>query len=196
MKKILIINGSLGGATGNTNVLINECCKLISEKNFSTDVIHLHDFFSTHADNSFLLLKKELQSADGFLFTSGTYWDSWGSPMQRFLETITDLEATDVLMGKACAVVITMHSVGGKEVLSRLQGVLNTMGLLIPPMSGLVYALSTHLALQSQNDFAKDFWSKDDLEIVLHNLSAGIHGEKTFMAWPVDKKDPTRLWNR
>lgn len=196
MKKILIINGSLGSDHGNTSVLINECHSLLASNNISTEVLHLNDFFQQNHKDEKTVLKKELQQADGFIFTSGTYWDSWGSPMQKFLETITDFEGTEVLFAKPCSVVITMHSVGGKEVLSRLQGVLNTMGLLIPPMSGLVYALSTHLAFQVKTDFACDFWSKDDLKIVIHNLISGLNISQTFQTWPVDKKDPTRLWNK
>lgn len=195
MKKILIINGSLGGANGNTSVMINQCLVQLKKLNVQTETLHLQEIFSSHQEDYSTLLKNKFEKADGFIFTSGTYWDSWGSPMQKFLETITSLEASDVLLFKPCAVIITMHSVGGKEVLSRLQGVLNTMGLIIPPMSGMVYALSTHLALTTENDFAEDFWSKDDLKIVLHNLIASSMNEKTFKAWPVDKKDPTRLWN-
>lgn len=196
MKKILIINGSLGSLQGNTSILIDECTTLLSGHNVVTDVIHLNEFFQLDSDNEKQVLKTELEQADGFIFTSGTYWDSWGSPMQKFLEIITDFEATDVLFAKPCAVVITMHSVGGKEVLSRLQGVLNTMGLLIPPMSGLVYALSTHLAMQTESEFADDFWSKEDLKIVMSNLIGGLNIKNNFKTWPVDKKDPKRLWNK
>jgi multimeric flavodoxin WrbA len=196
MKKILIINGSLGSEQGNTNVLINECKTLLNANNIVSEVLHLNSFFNQGLENEKQLLKKELEQANGFIFTSGTYWDSWGSPMQKFLEIITDFEATDVLFAKPCAVVITMHSVGGKEVLSRLQGVLNTMGLLIPPMSGLVYALATHLAMQTDNEFADDFWSKEDLKIVMNNLMTGLKITHTFETWPVDKKDPKRLWNK
>ena len=195
MKKIVIINGSLGNQSGNTNVMIDECQKILASHKMVSEVLHLAPFFESSVANEQEELKKILSNADGFIFSSGTYWDSWGSPMQKFLETITDFEATDVLFAKPCAVVITMHSVGGKEVLSRLQGVLNTMGLLIHPMSGLVYALSTHLAMQTNSEFAEDFWSKDDLKIVLHNLMSSVLGHHSYKAWPVDKKDPKRIWN-
>ena len=196
MKKIVIINGSLGNKSGNTNVMIDECHNIFNSQKITTEILHLSPFFESRLDNEQEELQKILTSADGFVFMSGTYWDSWGSPMQKFLETITDFEATDVLFAKPCAVVITMHSVGGKEVLSRLQGVLNTMGLMIPPMSGLVYALSTHLAMQTDSEFADDFWSKDDLKIVLHNLMSSVFGNHAYKAWPVDKKDPKRIWNK
>jgi NAD(P)H-dependent FMN reductase len=186
-KNILIINGSLGGAYGNTSVLIEAAKKYLGEHQANIDILHLEE----NQDN----LKNKLSWADGLLFTSGTYWDSWGSPMQRFLETSTQYEASDLFLYKPASVMITMHSVGGKGVLSRLQGVLNTMGLAIPPMSGLVYSLSSHLALTaSESDFSSDFWSLEDIEIVIHNLMTAVHHKHDFKCWPVDRKDPQRRW--
>lgn len=184
---ILIINGSLGGASGNTSILLTAAKKYISEHSGHYEIIHL--------ENNESDLKEKLSWADGFIFSSGTYWDSWGSPMQRFLETSTEFEASEIFLGKSASVIITMHSVGGKEVLSRLQGVLSTMGLAIPPMSGLVYSLSNHLALQnSQSDFSDDFWSLDDIEIVIHNLMTAVKGNRHYKSWPIDRKDPKRRW--
>lgn len=184
---ILIINGSLGGIDGNTSVLIAVACKNITAQKGHYDIIHLEE-----AQND---LESKLAWADGFLFTSGTYWDSWGSPMQKFLETTTAFEASDLFFKKPASVMITMHSVGGKGVLSRLQGVLNTMGLLIPPMSGLVYSLSVHLALQSgSSNFSEDFWSLEDIEIIIHNLMTAANKRHDYKCWPVDRKDPKRRW--
>lgn len=190
MKKILIINGSLGGANGNTTVLIKAAKDNLIKLGAKVDVLHVED----NQDN----LEAKLSWADGFIFTSGTYWDSWGSPMQKFLEDTTQYETSDIFLFKPAAVMITMHSVGGKGVLSRLQGVLNTRGLLIPPMSGMVYSLATHLILNSdkreENNFNEDFWSLEDVEIVVHNLMTAVNKKDNFKAWPVDKKDPTRRW--
>lgn len=187
MKNILIINGSLGGATGNTSVLIEAANKSIIQHGANVEVLHL--------ENNQNDLETKLSWANGFIFTSGTYWDSWGSPMQKFLENSTQYEASDLFLFKPASVMITMHSVGGKSVLSRLQGVLNTIGLAIPPMSGLVYSLSTHLAMNSsENTFNDDFWSLDDLEIIVHNLMAAVNKKYDYKAWPVDRKDPKRRW--
>ncbi|MDD4974051.1 MAG: NAD(P)H-dependent oxidoreductase [Bacteriovorax sp.] len=190
-KNILIINGSLGGAIGNTSVLIESAQKYLGQHEANIDILHLEENQND--------LKNKLSWADGFIFTSGTYWDSWGSPMQRFLETCTQYEASDLFLYKPASVMITMHSVGGKGVLSRLQGVLNTMGLAIPPMSGLVYSLSSHLAFslnkdQTPSDFSNDFWSLEDIEIVVHNLMTAVHHKHDFKCWPVDRKDPQRRW--
>jgi multimeric flavodoxin WrbA len=190
MKNILIINGSLGGALGNTSVLIQEAEKLIAVQGGNTDVLHLEDSEFSDGD-----VFKKLTWANGFIFTTGTYWDSWGSPMQKFLESCTQYEASNIFLFKPAAVMVSMHSVGGKSVLSRLQGVLNTMGIAIPPMSGLVYALSTHLAMQSENtSFNEDFWSMEDVEIIVHNLMTAVNKKYEYKAWPVDRKDPKRRW--
>ena len=114
--------------------------------------------------------------------------------MQYFLESVTEFEASDIFMGKPAAVMITMHSVGGKSVLSRLQGVLNTLGMMIPPMTGIVYSLAGQLALETESTFAEDFWSLDDVDVIAHNLLTAINNESTYKPWPVDHKDPKRLW--
>jgi multimeric flavodoxin WrbA len=191
MKMILVLNGSLGAESGNTQALIDHCLKSIKKNNFETEVIHLKDFLGT---KDLKFLEGKLSQASGFLFTSGTYWDSWGSPMQNFLELATDLEGSSLFLGKPASVAITMHSVGGKGVLSRLQGVLNTFGMIIPPMSGMVYSLTGHLALQTDSSFAEDFWSLEDSEIIIHNMITIINNKNQFKTWPMDKKDPTRVW--
>jgi hypothetical protein len=115
--------------------------------------------------------------------------------MQRFLEEATEFEVGDIWVGKPAAVLVTMHSVGGKGVLSRLQGVLSTMGMLIPPMSGMAYSLATHLAMQiKDNSFHADFWQIQDLAIIAHNLTEALSGGRSWKAWPVDTQDPYRRW--
>lgn len=187
MKTIMIINGSLGGSKGNTSALISEAVKILRAHKADIDILHLEEDEKN--------LEARLKKADGFLFTTGTYWDSWGSPLQKFLENCTEYEASDVFLFKPASVMVTMHSVGGKSVLSRLQGVLNTLGIAIPPMSGLVYALSTHLAMKSdEQSFNADFWSMEDVEIVVHNLMTAVYKKQDYKAWPVDRKDPKRRW--
>jgi NAD(P)H-dependent FMN reductase len=188
-KNILILNGSLGKDSGNTSVIIERAQTFLSEFETEVQIIHLAK------DDLKNNLEEKLNWADAFIFTSGTYWDSWGSPMQLFLETLTEFEGSTCLLFKPAAVLISMHSVGGKSVLSRLQGVLNTMGLLIPPMSGFVYALTSHLALDSKNNsFHDDFWSLEDLEIIVHNLVTAANKQQNFKSWPIDHKDPKRRW--
>jgi NAD(P)H-dependent FMN reductase len=107
---------------------------------------------------------------------------------------MTEMEASSAIMGKPCAVFVLMHSVGGKSVLSRLQGVLSTMGFLIPPMSGMVYSLVSDIALKSKTSHAKDFWQLDDADLILENLIKACELNVLWATWPVDKKDPRRKW--
>lgn len=187
MKKILILNGSPSGDKGNCAQFIKKLAKR-APKEAAFEVVHL-------ARKPFgVKLAKQMKAADGFIFMTGTYWDSWGSPLQKLLEDMTDLEGTDALMGKPAAVIVLMHSVGGKGILSRLQGVLSTMGLLIPPMCGMVYSLVSDIALKSPSSHAKDFWQKEDAELILENLLKATEIQVSWATWPVDKKDPRRIW--
>lgn len=188
-QKVLIINGSPSGRKGNCSRWIR-----ILEKQLKfhaiTEIITLEEKgFSRTFQNS-------LSAADGVIFVTGTYWDSWGSPLQKLLEEMTHLEATPSILGKPAAVFVLMHSVGGKSVLSRLQGVLSTLGFLIPPMSGMVYSLVSDIALRSPSSFTKDFWQKEDVALILENFLIACNLKNKWVSWPVDKKDPRRRWLR
>ncbi|WP_295903776.1 flavodoxin family protein [uncultured Bdellovibrio sp.] len=187
MKKILILNGSPSGNKGNCALWIKAIEPFFKGQG-SVDVVHL-------AKTSYgSALRKKIENSSGVIFVTGTYWDSWGSPLQKLLEDMTDLEASTALMGKPCAVFVLMHSVGGKSVLSRLQGVLSTMGFLIPPMSGMVYSLVSDIALKSKSTHAKDFWQREDIELILENFLKACDLKINWSTWPVDKKDPKRKW--
>lgn len=189
MKKILILNGSPSGDKGNCALWIKGM-KKIFPKGTSLDVVTL-------AKSGYgTALKKKISNADAVIFVTGTYWDSWGSPLQKLLEQMTELEGTSTVMGKPAAVFVLMHSVGGKGILSRLQGVLSTMGFLIPPMSGMVYSLVSDIALKSSSSHAKDFWQKEDVELIVENLLKATELNVQWALWPVDKQDPRRKWLR
>lgn len=185
--KILILNGSPSGDKGNCAVFIRNLFKFF-EKNVELEVVHLNRTSYGPA------LRRKIAAASAIAFVTGTYWDSWGSPMQKLLEQMTELEATPAILGKPCAVFVLMHSVGGKSVLSRLQGVLSTMGFLIPPMSGMVYSLVSDIALKGKSSHAKDFWHIDDAELIIDNLVKACNLQVNWTTWPVDKSDPKRKW--
>jgi NAD(P)H-dependent FMN reductase len=186
--QILIVNGSLGGGSGNTARALAQFSRHLSPASVVT--CHLSDgVIPTAADFS---------KADGYLFSSGVYWDSWGSPMQKFFELVTPLEGDPCWFGKPAACLVTMHSVGGKEVLSRMQGVLNTFGLYTPPMSALAYSLANQVALRVGEDAGShvdDLWSLGDLEIVAKNLATAASAPRLkWKSWPVDRANPQRIW--
>ncbi len=198
--KLMIINGSLGGRSGNSAKLIEAFCKLTAAPAMSLSVrpkvFHLADQTAPSV--------QDLHQHDAYLFVTGTYWDSWGSPLQSFFEKSTHLEGDACWFGKPCGVVTTMHSVGGKEISNRLQGVLNSFGLFVPPMSAMTYSLVSQLAQTSKSeessdssaDFSDDFWSLDDLKVIAKNLqiAAEMSSAVKFMSWPVDRADPQRIW--
>lgn len=184
--EILILNGSIHGEAGNCGLLLRALTR--KHREIRWNVVHL-------AKTSFGPgLIKKIVKADAVLCMTGTYWDSWGSPLQKFLEDATDLEARPEILGKPLGACVLMHSVGGKEVLSRLQGVFSTMGFLIPPMSGMAYSLSGQLALHSKNVHAKDFWCLEDLDIIVVNLVLAAQSKTAWQTWPVDRKNFRKKW--
>lgn len=189
MTSILVLNGSPSGKKGNCERLIKLIQKALP-KSIKTKVIHLSEIKKSAS------LYNDMQKASGFIFITGTYWDSWGSPLQKFFEDVTDLEGTDAFVGKPAATFVLNHSVGGKAVLSRLQGVLSTFGCLIPPMSGLVYSLVTSLALKNKKSLKHkdDFWTLDDIDMILENFQLALNIKTKWKAWPVDRKNFRKNW--
>src|SRR5512141_1092226 len=130
MPTVLIVNGSLGGASGNTAELLALAEERLS-KEASVSTLELV------REPTLDRILAAVADADAFLFGSGTYWDSWGSPLQRFFEMTAHTEGQACWVGKPVAAIVTAHAVGSKGVLSRLLGVLNVYGMLIPPFAGL-----------------------------------------------------------
>jgi multimeric flavodoxin WrbA len=182
--KILVLNGSPQGKKGNGARFLK-----FYVKSASLEIVHLAE------KKNFAPVFKKLLQADAVLFMTGTYWDSWGSPLQKFLEELTPYEGHADLLGKPAACLVFMHSVGGKSVLSRLQGVLNTLGFLLPPMAGMVYSLVNQESLRRQSSHAADLWRPEDFTALVNNLKvAAALKKQAWTEWPVDRKDPRRLW--
>lgn len=188
LKKVAIIDGSLAGAEGNTCLLLKRAGEILAKRS-QVEWVDLAQNYSLSE------YKKRFTECSGFLFGTGTYWDSWSSVLQRFLEQSTELEGTAVWLGKPAATIVTMHSVGGKEVLSRLQGVFNTLGLLIPPMSGMVYSTVNQVALASGDPtWCQDLWCLEDIELICHNLLEAVYGTFQWKAWPVERSLTAENW--
>lgn len=182
--KLAIVVAGLGGLEGNGARLLEHAS--LEAFDASLCVLTQRPSFAEH--------EALLREASALLFITGTYWDGWSSYLQRFLEEATPTEATDLWLGKPVAVWVTAHSVGGKGVLSRLQGVLSTFGALIPPMTGVVVTKAGELAAAHAPSESEDFFTCRDLEVSLHNLAQSLHAGPKYVAWEVERSDPMRRW--
>jgi multimeric flavodoxin WrbA len=190
--RIFILNAALAGETGNTAVALERVRKaLVRGSKAEVRVVVLA---GGEEAKGFAELRAELAWAEGVVFGTGTHWDSWSSVLQKFLEEATEAEGTKLWLGKPAACVVTEHSVGGKGVLSRLQGVLVTLGCALPPMSGVVLSKVAKLAVKHEPEAARDFWGAEDLKIVAHNLVEAVKGTRGWKAWRVDREDFEKRW--
>jgi NAD(P)H-dependent FMN reductase len=196
--RLLLLNASLAGPEGNSAHLL-ECLAEHLAMGVELEWANL----AGAGAKTFTELEAALHLADGLVIATGTHWDSWSSPLQRFLEEATPTEASALWLGKPVAVLVTEHSVGGKGVLSRLQGVLVTLGGIIPPLSGVVISRAAELARAAgeatgEGGSAVDFWSPADLSVVAHNLllasRLATSGRKQWQTWPVDRADYRQRW--
>jgi chromate reductase len=142
----------------------------------------------------FAACRDALAAAEALVIGTGTHWDSWSSHLQRLLEEATPAEGTALWLGKPVACVVTEHSVGGKAVLSGLQGVLVTLGCLLPPMSGLVLSRAAQIAAGHDPGAARDFWCAEDLAVAAHNLLEAVNGTHRWRTWPVDRTGFDQRW--
>lgn len=189
MLNLLLVDGSVHGSSGNTSAFLDIAEETLSK---SCNISRLQLIGSPQRSE----ILQQLEAADGFLFGTGTYWDSWGSPLQKFLEEVTDTEGTALWLGKPAAVIVTMYAVGGKGILSRLQGVLNTFGALIPPMSGIVCSAVNQLALNRQisANNTEDLWRPEDIEVVCHNLWQAMSRKADWRSWSLDRESYRDVW--
>ncbi len=187
--KLLILNGSILGNRGNCGILIRHICTTYSNF-FNITTVHLKTLGSKKK------LMEQIATCQGLLVVTGTYWDSWGSPLQMFFEEFTDLEASKSILGKPAGVIALCHSVGGKSVMTRLQGNLNLFGFLIPPFSGIELSMLSLSILKNKkkNYLEKDLWGPKDLDILINNLQAALNKSKEYKAWQVDSKNFRKNW--
>jgi NADPH-dependent FMN reductase len=184
---LLLVNASLAGRTGNTEMLLERLTLAVGSR-ANVKTICLADGLR------FSMVRRHLAAADAVVFGTGTHWDGWSSVLQRFLEEATEAEGTRLWLGKPAGCVVSEHSVGGKGVLSRLQGVLLTLGCLLPPMSGLLISRAAVLAAAADPLSARDFWCPEDLEVIAHNMIEAANGRHRWKTWPVDRKDFAGRW--
>lgn len=179
--KMLIINGSLRGTTGNCAPIANLAQSILGE---NATILTLSDKLPSIRE-----VYQLLEAADAFFVISGVYWNNFSSALQRFIEVTTAFENTPAFFGKPMACAVTMDSVGGIEVAARLQAVFGGLGCWAPPCSHVVLSRVGQEAIAAtagkEDDPNEDVWRLDDLHIVLHNLVAAASlPRQQWKAWP------------
>lgn len=183
------MNAGRGGAHGNSAVLCDIAARWLSQRAIHVERVTLAE------EPGFAAHRVSLERAHMIVLATGTYWDSWSSALARFLEEATPTEGTSLWLGKPVCVLVSAHEAGGKGVLSRLQGVLVTMGCLIPPMSGVVVTRAGEVArAHASPDAARDLWGPADIQIAIHNLVEAAQGTRAFRAWEVDRERFGERW--
>jgi NAD(P)H-dependent FMN reductase len=189
--KLLALNGSVRGDDGDAAEAMKAALA------FAGDVDVAPVTLATYRGTVEAMVRL-LTDADAILVATGTYWGSWGSPLQRFLEVMTPLEATPAFLGKPAACVVTMDSVGGVDVGTRLLGALGTMGCATAPFP-LVVLSRVGFAVQGREGF-DDVWQPRDLEVTVTNLVTHARATRdtrstAHQSWTVDKgRMPTGPW--
>jgi chromate reductase len=184
-KKILLINGSLRGAAGNSAAVATHAARvLVNGLQQQAAVLTVTDPQPTIRE-----VYNLLAGCDGFLVITGVYWNNWSSPLQRFIEVATTFENTPAFFGKPVACAVTMDSVGGLEVAARLHAVFGGLGCWSPPCSTVVLSRTGQEAMAasagSDDDPNADVWRLDDLQVVLKNLAAAAAMPRHhWVAWP------------
>lgn len=179
MPRVLLLNGSISGEDGSTEQCLAKVELGLVKRGIGVAPMRLSQkwHLSEFVD--------KVGQSEGLLIGTGTYWDSWGSPLQKLLEDIAGLDSAEDLFGKPVGLVVTDHSVGGKSVLSRLMGVLNTMGLWVPPHGGMVLSMVAHEAFKMglSGWKAKETWCFEDLDTIAHNLAEAVLGTNQWKTW-------------
>lgn len=192
MANILIINGSISGSSGNTAELL-----AMAEEKLTEEGVNTVEYLELARDPSLDRILEAASKADAFIFGTGTYWDSWGSPLQKFFEITSSTEGDSYWMGKPASAIVTAHAVGAKGILSRLFGVLNVYGMMIPPLAGFAFTFVNHVALSNNvapEELQKELWSSDDVEIICHNLIEAVNRTNNWKQWPRDNVHYVNKW--
>ncbi|MCB9593159.1 MAG: NAD(P)H-dependent oxidoreductase [Sandaracinaceae bacterium] len=189
--KAAVVNAGRGGAGGNSAALCQLAAAHLTDRRVEVEVVTLAEIpgFAPH--------RGAFERADLLVFATGTYWDAWSSKLGELLEEATPTEGTALWLGKPVCVLVSAHEVGGKGVLSRLQGVLVTMGCLVPPMSGVVVNRSSDIArAHATPGEADDLWGPADVEVAIHNVVEAARGTRGWRAWDVDRERFAERWLR
>jgi len=179
-QRLLLLNGSVRGSLGNTAALLERAAEFLPD-GWHGEAIALADYGGTVE-----ALAQRLREADALLIGTGTYWGSWGSPLQRFLEVISAYELSPCFLGKPAGAVVSADSVGGLDIAQRLLGSFSLLGCMIPPLSTLVVSRVGVVATRTDAEANEDVWQPADLEIVVRNLVLAQRlRDEPWATWPV-----------
>jgi chromate reductase len=189
MIRLAVLDGSVRSG-GNTSRALDVACARLAVSAV-VDRIVLFNHSGTVYE-----IADRLRRADGLLIGTGTYWSSWGSPMQRFLELMTSYEATDVFLGKPSSVLVTMDSTGGGEVAARLAATFACLGCFTPPFGWMALSRIGVELGASRPDTARDVWSYADIAVLAENLVLAARSPRLpYRAWTIERSDPVdRPW--
>ena len=169
-RKILIINGSLRGENGDGYRLAMKALEFAKKH----EGIEVSIYSLTAPKSTTKELYELLESADGFVVISGTYWNNISSLLQRFAEVCTAFENSPAFFGKPVAALVTMDSVGGVEVANKIHHIFQGLGCWSPPCGSVVISRIGEKAVQdsiaNNSDENDDVWRIEDVEITIQNL--------------------------
>ena len=180
--RLLLLNGSLRGSTGNTARLLERAQDSLPA-NWQSDSLSLPEYSGTIEG-----IAERLLAADAFLIGTGVYWGSWGSPLQRFLEVMSAYELSPCFLGKPAGAALSADSIGGLDVAQRLLGAFSLLGCVVPPLSTLVVSRVAEAATRADAQANEDVWQAADLRVVVQNLVLAQRLRSVpWATWPVRK---------
>lgn len=186
MANILILNGSVRGASGNTAHMLQIAAEKLRKKH-TLKVLHLAQQTAVQTED----LVADFAWADAFVLGTGTYWNNCSACLQRLIEVMTPYEGTETFLNKPVVVMVTMDSVGGIDVASRLLTTFNLLGCQIPQMASVVLSRVGFLAAQVEDN--PDVWSPDDIACTIDNLDFALaQPRQNTASWPVFRAEPMR----
>ena len=92
-----------------------------------------HGDYKKRPDTESLRLFAEIEPADGIVLATPVNWIGPTTLMKMFIDNLTYLEGEFKLQGKVAATLTHCWEDGGFTVAQDLNGILNTMGCIIPP---------------------------------------------------------------
>ena len=182
----LVINAGLGGQSGNSQLVALRAARELALRGEPHQTLVLEQ---TSPD----ALRDALERSQRLVFVTGTYWGGFSSRLQHVFEQLTPSEGSALWLGKPAAVLVSAHQVGAQGVLWRVQGLLVTLGCLIPPMSGVVITKVGEELRRRAPELCTDVWGLEDVATALHNLLAAPLVER-YRAWPIDAEHYAQRW--